>query len=614
MFFFMAIKESEGKRLGEMVRDGWQGIWKPVIYGLLSGVFFGLYMLTWEGALLFAMILFIFIVIQAVIEHLKGRPLDYLGIMVAGLFGVGLAMYLPWAKSSLTIMSLVIGLLGSVLLVAISRYMARRRIKPLAYPLSLAGLAIVGTVSLAIISPAILQSMLGSIAIIFVWPVGTTNMEMQPLLIQQENFTFAVATGNYMLSFFFSLVCMAVLFYQVIKGGRPDKALLLVWSVIILMSALSMRRFAYYFAVNVALLTGYLCWIPLSLLLPKKQIAATVPINKNTTAKSRRRAAQEQSRPKIQRNTGLITLLLAAIVLLVYYPNIGPLPDGQKPAIDLATRPLFAPSDAWCETMDWLRTNTPEPFEKPETYYGLYQPVNEKGGFEYPASAYGVLAWWDYGYWIARIGQRPPNTNPGTGHLGTAYFFTAQDELTAAGAINQLGTRYVIADNEIAAYDGKFHALATLSGSNYSRFYDVFLQKQDNQYMPTIRFYPEYYRTMISRLYNFDGKAVVPDDVNVIAYKEITAQDGRVYKEITETKTISSYSEAQKFILDNKSKNCIIAGQDPYQSCVPLEELKNYRLVYSSSEKISSGSKSQPVIKIFEHGKDIVPITVDQIR
>ena len=607
MFVVLAVKEGEGKCLGEMVSGGWKGIGKPVIYGLLSGVFLGLYMLTWAGALMFVMIVFIFIVVQAVIEHLKGRPLDYLGILAVCLFGVGLAMYLPWAKDAMTVLSMLAGLLGSVLLVVISRWMAGRNIKPSAYPLSLAGLAVVGTAVLAIVSPAILQNMLGSIANIFVWHTGTTVMEEQPLLIQQENFTFAVAVGNYMLTFFFSLIAIGVLIYQVIKRGQPDKTLLLVWSVVILLSALSMRRFAYYFAVNVALLTGYLCWMPLSRLMPKKEIAAAVPVNKKTTAKSRRRAAQEQASPKIKRNTGLIAILMVAIVLLVYYPNIGPLPDGQKPAIDLATRPLFAPSNAWCEATDWLRTNTPEPFGNADAYYGLYKPVNEKGGFEYPTSAYGILAWWDYGYWIARIGQRPPATNPSTGPLGSAPYFMAQDGPSAAGVINTWGVRYVIVDNEIAAYDGKFYALASLSGSSYSEFYDVFLQKQNNQYVPTILFYPEYYRSMVARLYNFDGKAVIPDVVNVVTYGDVTMQDGRKYKEINEIKTFDSYDEAQRFILDNKSKNYIIAGQDPYKSPVPLEELKDYRLVYSSGEKTSTGSKSQPVIKIFEYRKNVIP-------
>ena len=610
MFVFMSVKESEGKRLGEMVSGGWKGMGKPVAYGLMSGLFLGLYLLTWAGALLFAMILFIFIVIQAVLEHMNGRPVDYLGILGVCLFGVGLAMYLPWAKNPMAVLSLIIGLVGALLLVVISRWMAGRSIKPLLYPLSLAGLSVTGAVALAVVSPEILQTMLGSIANIFLWPVGTTVMEMQPLLIQQGNFTFAVAVGNYMLAFFLSLIAIGILIYQVIKKGQPDKTLLLVWSVVILLSALAMRRSAYYYAVNVALLTGYLCWMPLSLLIKQSGPTPIAVTNKGTSAKSRRRATQ-QVKAKVRTNRGVVALLLAAIVLFVYYPNIGPLPGGEKPAIDLATRPLFAPSNAWCEAMDWLRTKTPEPFGKADTYYGLFKPVNQPGGFEYPAGAYGTLAWWDYGYWIARIGQRPPATNPGTGQLKSAYFFTAQDEPSAERTINTYGTSYVIVDNEIAAYDGKFHALATLSNLNYSNFYDIFLKKQNNQYAPSMLFYPEYYRSMVARLYNFDGKAVIPESVSVIGFREFTAQNGNKYKEIIDSRKFSSYEAAQQFIKENSGKNYIIAGEDPNISPVPLDGLKDYKLVYSSNQKVQVGSKSQPNIKVFEYKRDVIPAIGD---
>lgn len=610
LFIFLALNNNEGKTLAGLFREGWPGIGRPLAAGILAGVFLGLYILTWSGALLFALVLIVFIVVQSVIEHMKGRPVDYLGLLGASVYGVGLLICLPWNNNMLTLASLAIGLAVSVMLPLLSRWMNARKLSPSTYPVLVAGLGISSFVILSITVPPIAQSMIGNILNIFSWPVETTVMEMQPLLIHQGEFTFAVAVGNYMLAFFFSLVAIGILFYQAVKNGQPDKTMLLIWSMIILLSALAMRRFAYYYAVNVALLTGYICWLPLSQLIKKNEPAQPAVAAKVTSAKNRKRATQ-QVKAKVRINRGAFAIVLAAIALFIYYPNIGPLPGGEKPAIDLATRPLFAPSNAWCEAEDWLRTNTAEPFGEKGAYYGLYKPVEQAGGFEYPSGAYGVLAWWDYGYWTARIGQRPPATNPGTGHLGTAAFFTAQDWPSAARVINNLGTRYVIVDNEIAGYDSKFHALASLSNSNYSDYYDMFLRKQDNQYAPTIVFYPAYYRSMVARLYNFDGKAVVPDAVNVISFREITAQDGRLYKEITDTKTFRSYDEAQGFILANQGKNYIIAGQDPYKSPVPLEKLTGYQLVYGSNQKFAAGSKPQSNIKIFEYMKDVIPLTGD---
>jgi dolichyl-diphosphooligosaccharide--protein glycosyltransferase len=311
------------------------------------------------------------------------------------------------------------------------------------------------------------------------------------------------------------------------------------------------------------------------------------------------------------------------MALLVYYPNIGPLPNGQKPAIDIAMHPSRAPSDAWCESMDWLRANTPEPFGTAEAYYGLHKPVNAAGGFEYPPGAYGVLAWWDCGYRIVRMGHRAPAANPGeapvvnpgdapaagpgAATLVSAAFFSSQDGPSAAGVINTCGARYVVVDNEIAGIDGKFHALATLSGSSPSKYYEEFLQRQGNQYVSMILFYPQYYRSMVSRLYNFDGKAVIPDAAYVLACKEITIQGAGNLKEITEFKTFRSYGEAEEFMLAHKDKDYILVGQDPYKSCVPLDELKGYKLVFESSQKVASGSKPQSEVKIFEYDKEAVP-------
>ena len=46
----------------------------------------------------------------------------------------------------------------------------------------------------------------------------------------------------------------------VIREGKAEKTLLLVWSAIMLAATWSENRFAYYFAVNASLLTGFLAW------------------------------------------------------------------------------------------------------------------------------------------------------------------------------------------------------------------------------------------------------------------------------------------------------------------------------------------------------------------
>ena len=38
--------------------------------------------------------------------------------------------------------------------------------------------------------------------------------------------------------------------------------------------------------------------------------------------------------------------------------------------------------------------------------------LNADGTYLYPASAYGVMSWWDYGHDIEYVAQRIPNANP----------------------------------------------------------------------------------------------------------------------------------------------------------------------------------------------------------
>jgi len=72
-------------------------------------------------------------------------------------------------------------------------------------------------------------------------------------------------------------------------------------------------------------------------------------------------------------------------------------------SIAAAKHTPFAPSDAWCETLEWIDGNTPE------TIVGNY-----------------ILAWWDYGYWIERMAGRK------------AYIAPSQDQVRITEVANGL--------------------------------------------------------------------------------------------------------------------------------------------------------------------------------
>jgi len=597
LFLILAVKAAKQRQLSfSSIKHGnWLIITNPLIYSLLAGLFLGIYLLTWQGALLFVFIISVYFIVQFVIDHLRRRSTDYLCFVVVITFTITLLIFLPTSPNKLSLASLIIAIFTPIALAGLSRLLASRSVKPVFYPLALLGLALVSLAIFYIISPSLLKTMVGSLGI-FTWPVGTTVLEMQPLLMPGGNFTLSLAWGNFASGFFLSLISLGILIYLVIKRGEADKTLLVVWSLVMLAATLAMRRFAYYYVVNVALLTGYLSW----------QILEFTGF-KRLAAKPAEMSGVIQREGKRKGTTGRRVYMAFGVIVvffLSFFPNI-------SPAIATASQTPFAPSDGWCEALTWMRDNTPEPFGDPNFYYQLYEVPSLGEAYKYPKTAYGVVTWWDCGYWVTRIGHRIPTSNPGTGHKGESLLFTAQDEASANKLMDEYwaGSRYVIVDYVIVSpgeFGGKFGAVVTSSGSSPKKFYDVYyeyqLQAGKLVLSPVILYYPEYYRSLLIRLYNFDGKQVTPQRSVVISYQEKVTRDGIPYKEIVSSKPFASYKEAEAYISSQKSGNYRIVGNNPFVSPVPLEALKHYKLAYSSGSTVTqSVVGSIPEVKIFEY-------------
>jgi len=612
LFLILAVKAARQRQLSfdHVKRRDWAAIAKPLIYSLLAGLFLGIYFLTWQGALFFVFIIFAYLIIQFIIDHLRGRSTDYLCFVGTITFTITLLIFLPTSPDKLSLASLLVAIFIPIALAGLSRLIAGRGIKPIFYPAALLGFGLASLAIFYTINPSLLKTMMGMSVGIFRWLIETTVLEMQPILFPGGNFTTQLAWGNFTTGFFLSLISLGILIYFVVKRGEADKTLLVVWSLVMLAATLAMRRFAYYYVVNVALLTGYLSWLILEFTGFKK--LAAKPVETPRRVKKGKAKAKKRG---ITASHIYMAFGVVVIFFLSFFPNI-------SQAVAEASQARFAPSDAWCESLSWLRDNSPEPFGDPDFYYQLYESPPPGEAYNYPESAYGVTAWWDYGYWITRIGRRVPTSNPGTGHSGEAYLFAAQDEAAANKLMDEYraGSRYVIVDYDIAVVKcvivdhaivmiGKFPSVVTLSGSSEEKFYDVYYQYQLQagklMLMPVIRYYPEYYRSLVVRLYNFDGGQVTPQSSMVISYQEKVNREGVTYKEITSVQSFPSYEEAEAYISSQESGNYRIVGTDPFISPVPLEALEHYKLVYSSKSSVTQPGVS-PIseVKIFEYVAD----------
>ncbi len=610
LFLIMAIKRAREREISfsHVLSGDWPTIGKPLLYSLLAGVFLGIYLLSWQGGLMFVFIIFLYLVIQFVVDHLRRKSTDYLCVIGTPLFLMAFLMLLFLLISSsldtMSVVSLLIAIVVPIVLSIVSRLMASRSLKPAYYPLVLLGLTGVGLAALRAINPSLLGSMFGQFGIFTPSGAALTIMEMTPILAPYGTFTLSMAWGNFTTSFFIAFIALVMLVFVVVRERSADKSLFLVWSVVMLLAILGQRRFGYYYAVNAALLTGYFSWKMLDIAGLAKLLAKPKEVVEAVKKfKKKKKKVKETAKPKtFMRPRGVwVRIIVVGIVLffLVFFPNIGGAEGMAKSQSDIHKNL----ADGWYTSSLWLGDNTPGPFGDPDLYYEIYTPKNE---FEYPDTAYGVMSWWDYGYFIMQIAHRVPNSNPGqAGAVQAGQFFTAQNETSANMLADELGTKYVMIDSDMAT--GKFYAMAEFAGKNVSDFQEYYgvppaVTGGDPQALYLL-YNPAYYRSTVVRLYNFNGQPaatsenctlVIPWSGESVYWTGISEI---LYRNIIgEPKYFSSYEDARAYVAAQTSGNYGIVGYNRFATIVPLEKLNSYELVYPLEDTASSTT-----VKIFKY-------------
>ncbi|MEE9398958.1 MAG: oligosaccharyl transferase, archaeosortase A system-associated, partial [Dehalococcoidales bacterium] len=584
MFLVMAIKTAREKGLTfNHIRHGdWSTIAKPIILSLSGGVFFATYLLTWAGALLFVFIIFIYFLIQFIIDHMRHQSTDYLCAVGVFFFLTALIIYAPVWREAFYLVPVTAVLFTPIALNIISRLIIKIRKEPVSYPLALVILGMAGLGIFYAVAPSLLARVLVQFSIFNPSGPGTIA-EMQSFLFPLGEFSLQLAWSNLTTGFFISsgLLLYWIFYTRIYRKdwGSAEKNFLLIWSIVMLLAMLGQRRFAYYFAINTALLTGFVSWQVLKFTGFKE--AEAQPQEELEKLKAKRLKTRREKRQKTGLTLKHLSMAIGAIAIffLVFYPNI-------YYSVLTAKEKRSAPSDAWVSSLTWLRENTPEPFGDGDYYYKYYKRLHLIETFKYLESAYGVMAWGDYGYWISRIAHRPANMSPGPGGTQVAQFFVSQDEDSARAITEELDSDYVIIDDLTATT--KFWALARWAGQDESQFFEVYFQRQEDKYKGVSLFYPEYYRSMVVRLYNFNGQAVTPQQPMVIAYEEKLINEGAPpVKLVTGIQTFSSYEDATAYISSQQSGNFRLVSDDPFISPVPLAPLEHYELIHSSDDSVS---------------------------
>ncbi len=441
-----------------------------------------------------------------------------------------------------------------------------------------------------------------------------------------------------------------------------------VWTLVILVATLTQRRFAYYLVVNIALLSSYLCWqfirqvtywrrnpqVPMTLAEQYKRSrlvgivggiiafgvsfaitgtqyffipvfilgylsilygfwawvrlkgkndymmlwAFIFPIGIPVLAFSADESVKVKAKHKTIEKTNPwlyrfnIATLIILVFLAVFYPNY------EKSKV-VASAASYAPPDAWEETVRWMKDNTPEPLGADDAYYGLYD-----SSYVYPDSAYGVTAWWDYGYWITRTAHRIPSVNPSQSPepiKKVANLFLSQDDEQARNIIRQLDSSYIILDETMVTT--KLWAVATWAGKAQSDYILTYYYPIEGKLQAVQVFDLNYYELLCVRLYNFDGKASTSEKPLVLTYEE-KYQSGTKYRQITNAEEFDSYFTALDYVNnpENANSKMVIVGSTPYTNPIPIEAVTYYEPVFGSTNTVPTTTNSTtPEVKVFRY-------------
>ncbi len=569
---------------------------KPVLLGVVAGIAYTLGLAVMPTMILFAMITAFFTFFWFIYDKIEKKNADSVLVVICSTFGTAIVGYLVigvhqeglllnyYTISHLLVYGLII--ITTLLLFGLSRLLKDKSI--VWYILSFLCFIGLSLVAFCIAAPDMYQLFANSLSEFFGTNIYySTIQEARP-------WTLGAAWNAFSWSLVLMIGGLIYLVYRIIKKQQVEDFFIFIWSVIIIYAAFQHIRYEYYFAVPlvilVSLLIGYLAS-------PLKQEIMTLnwrrtQEKKEITDKKPKHISGSQEK---RRGLSLVLFLLVLALTLLFVSDT---------ITNVTHIGVLELNPEWHESLVWMEKNTPD---TGVDYLRIYNP----DAWTPPATSYGVMSWWDYGHMITFIAKRLPHANPFqqgvAGPTGAAAFFTATTEDAANGIADTLNTRYIMTDIEMDT--GKFWAMATWddSSSGIAPYMQEFLfpDPEGNRAMISMVYKQPYYETMVSRLHNFDGSLVVPENVTFVEY--ITPDStGYPYPLITNALSLP-YPAATAMVEQYKATapegyGGVLISDSFYKPAVPVPALMHYRLVHESPSRTTpAGHPDIRYVKIFEY-------------
>jgi len=390
-----------------------------------------------------------------------------------------------------------------------------------------------------------------------------------------------------------SIISLFLLFYNTKK--RDTHLFIGIWSGAIILLSFLQIRFSYYLPANIAILLGYIT----TRLKTKKYIFTyiflilliIIPLSVETYNKANSFSPNlkdiYQALEWMGDNTPILDLNYYA-----YYDK-----PGKTSSYFIYNDSLVCENEKIiCAKNQCLNLN----------YYQLINPDNKIKNkscklfsnypfnqyYNYTNSSYGIMNVYPYGHLITYIARRIPITN---GFLfpysliPSEKFFTAQNEKNAKKILSNLNAKYILLD------DYSINAIQYMYDGIDSR-QNMISRVDSNNYIKEIKFannkqkiyLPGYYKSIATRLYLYNGEEYIPKKSYILINNEI--------------KKFKDYKSALEYM--EKNNNSMIIGIDPYESPIPLNNIGDIQLIYESDASIARNILGEiKKVKIFQYRK-----------
>ena len=542
-----------------------------IAYGTVigAGVCLGLYLLAWASGSYFVFILAVWIVLTAI---LAPAHRVVAGRFIAIAAAIALAIVLAFQDPGLFRYNTQIAALAGLLLAGVVvMYFAQR------LGTAIGAIAIASVIGLAILwvtMPGLVNQIANDLNRFRPDPTRMAVLEARPLFLYTGNWEWLQPWTFFRSGFYAGIIAVIGLTVATWKSRRVDHLLILCFTIANYLATLGQNRFGYYLVPATAVVIS---WLGVRILdwsgvahadNPNPRVRTVVPFQRD--------------------------LAVIAVAGLLVAPNIVP--------AAITTQRAGGMPGYWFDAMEWLRTNTPEPFASPDYYYARYQDSN-------PPAAFTIMNWWDQGYWIVQTARRVPISNPTqSGANKAAVFLTATNEADAIAALTPDRAKYVVVDWELpfregadGALAGRFQNLADWAGIPTSRFYSLcFSRRTDvDPWEPTWIYREAYYQSMAYRLTVLGGAAAQPDNnTYVVRISHRTDSTGRPFCEVVNRWQYARPEEARRTAAE-RGAGFEAVGLTPWQTAFDVSAIGGLKVAAEFRDPNQKANET-PMVRIFE--------------